>query len=157
MLSRPHPAAFARAMMEDPEQATRSRHHKTFRQPDAIERLTQDNFKLLRSALEREGIAPADADLYLRPLAEEGALQAAVNWYRASVIASAITPVSVPTLYIWGTADGSVGRRAAELTAEFVRAPYQFVELDGGGHFVVDQFRERIARMLLAHVQSVAI
>jgi pimeloyl-ACP methyl ester carboxylesterase len=47
--------------------------------------------------------------------------------------------------------------RASELTAEFVRGPYQFVELDGGGHFVVDQFPERIARLLLAHVQSVAI
>ena len=157
MLSRPHPAAFSRAMAEDPEQAGRSRHHKTFRQSDAVERLAQDNFKLLRSALERDGIAPANADLYLRPLAEDGALQAAVNWYRASVIASAIAPVSVPTLYIWGNADGSVGRRAAELTADFVRGPYQFVEIDGGGHFVVDQFPERIARLLVAHVQSVAL
>ncbi len=158
MFSRPHPAAFARALVKDPEQAGRSRHHRSFRQPDSIERLAQDNLKLLRSALEREGIAAADADVYLRPLSEDGALQTAINWYRASTIASAaIVPVSVPTLYIWGTADGSVGRRAAELTAEFVRGPYRFVEIEGGGHFIVDQSPERIAGLLVTHVQSAAI
>ncbi len=158
MLSRPHPAAFARALVEDPEQAARSLHHQGFRQPEAIERLAQDNFKLLRSGLEHEGIAAADADVYLRSLGEDSALQAAINWYRVSVIASAaIAPVSVPTLYIWGTADGSVGRQAAELTAEFVRGPYRFVEIEGGGHFIVDQFPERIARLLVTHVQSAAI
>jgi len=57
ILSRPHPAAFARALMEDPEQPARSRHHQVFRQPDAIEQLAQNNFKVLRSGLEREGIA----------------------------------------------------------------------------------------------------
>jgi pimeloyl-ACP methyl ester carboxylesterase len=142
-LTAPHPAAFARALVEDPEQAARSLHHQAFRQPEAIERLAQDNFKLLRTGLEREGIA--DADLYLRSLGEDGALQAAINWYRASIIASAaIAPVSVPTLYIWGTADASVGRQAAELTAEFVRGPYRFVEIEGERHFIVDQFPERI-------------
>jgi pimeloyl-ACP methyl ester carboxylesterase len=136
----------------------RSQHHQGFRQPEAIERLAQDNFKLLRSGLEREGIAAAEADLYLRSLGEDGAPQAAINWYRASVIASAaIEPVSVPTLYIWGTADASVGRRAAELTAEFVCGPYRFVEIEGGGHFLVDQFAERIARLLVTHVQSANI
>ena len=101
----------------------RSRHHKGFREPDAIARLRQDNFKSLRKGLEREGIAAADVDVHLQTLAEDGALESAINWYRANTIASAIAPVSMPTLYIWGTADASVGRRAAELTAQFVRVP----------------------------------
>jgi pimeloyl-ACP methyl ester carboxylesterase len=99
-----------------------------------------------------------DTDVYLGPLREDGALQAAINWYRASVIASAaIATVSVPTLYIWGTADASVGRQAAELTAEFVRGPYRLVEIEGEGHFIVDQFPERIAGFLVTHVHSAAI
>ena len=157
VLSRPHPAAFVRALAEDPEQAKRSQHHKGFREPDAISRLRQDDFKSLRKGLEREGIAAADAEVYLRTLAEDGALESAINWYRASVIAAAIPPVSMPTLYIWGTADASVGRRAAELTAEFVRGPYKFVELDGGGHFIVDQFPDRIAQLLIEHLRGAAI
>ncbi len=155
MLSRPHPAAFARALAEDPEQANRSQHHRTFRDADAGERLRKDNFKSLRGGLQREGIA--DPDLYLRPLNEEGALEAAINWYRvARIAASEISAVSVPTLYVWGTADASVGRRAAELTREFVLGPYQFVAIEGGGHFIVDQLPDRVAQLLIAHLRGAA-
>jgi pimeloyl-ACP methyl ester carboxylesterase len=156
MLSRPHPAAFARAMAEDPEQAKRSRHHKTFREAEAAARLRQDNFKLLRAGLEREGIAPEDIDKYFRTLGDPGALEAAINWYRANDIASAaIPPVSVPTLYIWGTADASVGGCAAELTEHFVNGPYRFVEIEGGGHFILDQFPDRIAHLLIEHLRRI--
>jgi pimeloyl-ACP methyl ester carboxylesterase len=158
MLSRPHPAAFARAMAEDPEQANRSRHHKAFREAEAAARLRQDNFKMLRAGMEREGVAPENLDVYFRTLGEPGALEAAVNWYRANDIAlAAIPPVSVPTLYIWGTADGSVGRFAAELTQQFVSAPYRFVEIEGGGHFIVDQFPERIAQLLIEQLRSTSL
>jgi pimeloyl-ACP methyl ester carboxylesterase len=153
VLSRPHPAAFARAMAEDPEQAKRSQHHRGFRQPEAIENLRKDSFKSLRSGLQREGVAPADADAYLATLSEEGALEAAISWYRASDIAlSSIPAVAMPTLYVWGTADASVGRSAAELTREFVRGPYEFVEIESGGHFIVDQQPDRIAQLLIAHI-----
>jgi pimeloyl-ACP methyl ester carboxylesterase len=153
VLSRPHPAAFARALTEDPEQAKRSQHHRGFRQPEAIAHLRRDNFKSLRTSLEGEGIA--DPDIYLLTLGEEGALEAAINWYRASDIASSTVPaVTMPTLYVWGTNDASVGRRAAELTREFVDAQYEFVEIEGGGHFIVDQMPDRIAQLLIAHLRS---
>jgi len=158
MLSRPHPAAFARALAEDPEQANRSRHHKAFREAEAVGRLRQENFKMLRAGMEREGVAPENLDAYFRTLGEPGALEAAVNWYRANDIAIAAIPsVSVPTLYIWGTADGSVGRFAAELTEQFVSGPYRFVEIEGGGHFIVDQFPERIAQLLIEQLRSTSL
>jgi pimeloyl-ACP methyl ester carboxylesterase len=153
VLSRPHPAAFARALAEDPAQAQRSQHHKGFRQPEAIEALRKDNFKSLRRGLEHEGIS--DPDIYLRPLEEDGALKAALNWYRASDIAlPTVPPVSMPTLYVWGTGDASVGRRAAELTREFVHGPYEFVEIEESGHFIVDQQRDRVAHLLISHLLS---
>jgi pimeloyl-ACP methyl ester carboxylesterase len=158
MLSRPHPAAFTRALAEDPEQANRSRHHKAFREAEAAARLRQDNFKMLRAGMEREGVAPENLDVYFRTLGEPGALEAAVNWYRADDIALAAIPaVSVPTLYIWGTADGSVGRRAAELTEQYVSGPYRFVAIEGGGHFIVDQFPERIAELLIEQLRSTSL
>jgi pimeloyl-ACP methyl ester carboxylesterase len=157
VLSRPHPAAFVRAMAEDPEQAKRSRHHKGFREPGAAANLRQENFKLLRSVMEREGVAPGNLDVYFRTLGEPGALEAAINWYRASDIASAVPPVSMPTLYIWGTADATVGRQAAELTEQFVTGPYRFVQIEGGGHFVVDQFSDRISQLLIAHLGNATV
>ncbi|MBV8772286.1 MAG: alpha/beta hydrolase [Deltaproteobacteria bacterium] len=155
ILSRPHPAAFASAMAEDPEQAKRSQHHRAFRQPDAVDRLRQDNFKVLRAGLEREGVGRETLDAHFRTLSEPGALEAAINWYRANNIAFAEVPaVSMPTLYVWGTADASVGRQAAELTQRFVSGPYRFVEIEGGGHFLVDQLPDRIAELLVEHLRS---
>ena len=157
-LSRPHPGAFVRAMAEDPEQAKRSQHHTAFRQPDAINRLRQDNFKTLRSALEREGVGRTNLDAHFQTLSEPGALEAAINWYRANNIASGeIPPVSVPTLYVWGTADASVGRRAAELTEKFVAGRYRFVQVEGGGHFIVDQFPDRIAELMIEHLRGISL
>ncbi len=157
-LSRPHPGAFARAMAEDPEQVKHSQHHSAFREPDAINRLREDNFKMLRAVLERAGVGKANLDAHFQTLSEPGALEAAISWYRANNIGSAkIPPVSVPTLYIWGTADASVGRRAAELTEQFVSGPYRFVEVEGGGHFIIDQFPERIAELMIEHLHGTSI
>ena len=56
-------------------------------------------------------------------------------------------------LYLWGTADQSVGRCAAELTVEHVAGPYRFVEIDGAGHFLTDDLAApTVERELLAHV-----
>jgi pimeloyl-ACP methyl ester carboxylesterase len=79
VLSRPHPAAFARAMAEDPEQVKRSRHHTAFRQPNAIDQLRQEDFKMLRAGLVREGVGLENLDAYLQTLSEPGALEAAIN------------------------------------------------------------------------------
>lgn len=154
VLSRPHPAAFARAMTGDPEQATRSRHHRTFLRAEATDELLADGAARLRAALESQGVPDADVAAYLSTLGERAALDAAVNWYRAagSLVRAEVPPVRVPTLYVWGNSDATVGRPAAEATREFVKAPYRFVELPGIGHFVTDQAPEAFPPLLLEHL-----
>jgi pimeloyl-ACP methyl ester carboxylesterase len=61
-------------------------------------------------------------------------------------------PIRVPTLYIWGDADDTVGRTAAEGTVDFVAAPYRFEVLPGVGHFAADQVPDRVSELLLQHV-----
>jgi pimeloyl-ACP methyl ester carboxylesterase len=154
VLSRPHPAAFARAMKEDNEQFNRSGHHRAFRETDAVTRMRAAKLKPLREALLRQGVPAADTDVYMTQLMEEGAIEGAMNWYRASGIAASETPrIAIATLYAWGTQDATVGRRAAELTREYVTGPYRFVEIEGAGHFVVDQEPERINALLLEHIR----
>ena len=85
----------------------------------------------------------ADIDAYLTVLGDRAALDAAINWYRAAAasggLRAADTPaVDVPVCYVWGDADQTVGRVAAELTAEHVTGPYRFVEVAGAGHFLTD-------------------
>lgn len=156
VLSRPHPAAFVRAMAEDTQQAARSGHHRAFREADAVTRMRAANLKPLREALARQGVPAGDVAVYCDALMAPGAIEGAMNWYRATgFTASDVARVMVPTLYVWGTEDATVGRRAAELTAEYVMGPYRFEEIAGAGHFVVDQYPDRVNALLPAHLRSV--
>ena len=155
VLSRPHPAAFARALREDPEQSRRSGHHRAFRQADAVVRMRAARLAPLRDTMLRQGVPPAATDVYVDQLLEEGAIEGAMSWYRASAIGAPGTPtVTVPTLYVWGTDDATVGRRAAELTREYVTGPYEFVPVENAGHFIVDQLPERVSSLVLEHLRS---
>ncbi len=142
VLSRPHPAAFADAFAIDPEQTTRSGHHRAFQSPEITDTLLSDNCAALRNALSEGGVSDIDIDAYLEVVCQPESLDAALNWYRAAGSEGqriADCPdVSVPTLYLWGSQDISVGRVAAELTAEHVTGPYRFVEVAGSGHFLTD-------------------
>ena len=126
VLSRPHPNAFNRALLEtDGEQAQRSQHHKAFLEPDAADVVLADDARWLRERLAANGV-PADAIAeYLAVLGNKAAMEAALAWYRArGAIRGPLGPIRVPTLYIWGDADDTVGRIAAEGTVDFVSAPY---------------------------------
>jgi pimeloyl-ACP methyl ester carboxylesterase len=156
VLSRPHPNAFNRALqMTDGEQAQRSRHHKAFLEPDAADVVLADNAKWLRERLAANGVPAAAIEAHLAVLGNRPAMEAALAWYRArGAIRSPLGPIRVPTLYIWGDADDTVGRVAAEGTVDFVAAPYRFEVFAGVGHFAADQAPERVSELLLQHVRA---
>jgi pimeloyl-ACP methyl ester carboxylesterase len=156
ILSRPHPNAFNRALqLIDGDQANRSRHHKAFLEPDAGEKVLADDAKWLRDRWAANGV-PADAiEAHLAVLGNSDAMEAALAWYRArGAIRGPLGPIRVPTLYIWGDADDTVGRTAAEGTKDFIAAPYRFEVLPGIGHFAADQAPERVCELLLAHAET---
>lgn len=62
------------------------------------------------------------------------------------------TSIQVPTLYVWGTEDIAFSREAAELTREYVAAPYRFVALDGQGHWLAESAAEAVTSLLLEHL-----
>ena len=105
-----------------------------------------DNAKWLRERWAANGV-PADAmERHLAVLGNKAAMEAALAWYRArGAIRRAARPIRVPTLYIWGDADDTVGRMAAEGTQDFVAAPYRFEVLPGVGHFAADQEPDRVS------------
>ncbi len=154
ILSRPHPNAFNRALqMTDGEQAQRSRHHKAFLEPDAADVVLADDAKWLRDRLAANGVPAAAIEAHLSVLGNKDAMEAALAWYRArGAIRGPLGPIRVPTLYIWGDADDTVGRVAAEGTVDFIAAPYRFEVLPGVGHFAADQAPERVCELLLEHL-----
>ena len=156
ILSRPHPNAFNRALqMIDGDQAKRSKHHKAFLEPDAADVVLADDAKWLRDRLSANGVPAEAIAAHLAVLGNKEAMEAALAWYRArGAIRGPLGPIRVPTLYIWGDADDTVGRVAAEGTKDFIAAPYQFEILPGVGHFAADQAPDRVCELLLAHVEA---
>jgi pimeloyl-ACP methyl ester carboxylesterase len=156
VLSRPHPNAFNRALqLADGEQAKRSRHHWAFLEPDAGPRFLADDCRWLRERLARSGVPPAAIAQYVAVLGNRPTIEAALAWYRArGAIRAPLGPIDVPVLYLWGDADDTVGRAAAEGTREFVRGPYRFEVLPGIGHFAADQAPDTVNALLLAHLAA---
>ena len=156
MLSRPHPNAFNRALqMPDGDQAQRSRHHQAFLEPDAADLVLANNAKWLRERWAANGVPAAAGEMHLGVIGNKPAMEAALAWYRArGAIRSPLGAIRVPTLSIWGDADDTVGRVAAEGTIDFVAAPYRFEVLPGVGHFAADQVPERVSELLLQHLAA---
>jgi pimeloyl-ACP methyl ester carboxylesterase len=156
VLSRPHPNAFNRALhLPDGEQAQRSRHHKAFLELDAADVVLADDARWLRERLAANGVPSAATEAHLGVIGNKDAMEAALAWYRArGAIRGPLGMIDVPTLYIWGDADDTVGRIAAEGTKDFVAAPYRFEVLPGVGHFASDQAPERVNELLLPHLAA---
>jgi pimeloyl-ACP methyl ester carboxylesterase len=156
VLSRPHPNAFNRALAApDGEQKRRSSHHWWFLEADATARILADDARWLRERLKASKVPEAAIVEYVGVLGNPVTMEAALTWYRArGAIRAPIGVIKVPTLFIWGDADDTVGRMAAEGTREFVAAPYQFVELPGVGHFAADQEPDQVTALLLGHLAA---
>ena len=157
VLSRPHPAAFAQALKSDGAQAERSKHHRGFDDEGMADRLLEDGARRLRRMLSSQGVGEADVDAYVQVLGTRDALDAALDWYRAArdsapeLRARDVPAVSAPTLYLWGDRDATVGRDAAERTAQHVSGQYTFEIVPDAGHFLTDDASGRVTAALLAH------
>lgn len=158
VLSRPHPRSFRRAFRADADgQQHRSRHHRAFLDPATGPMLLEDDARRLRRTLREARVPDAHVEEYLSVLADPAALEAALDWYRAAsgdLTAMDAPVVTVPTLYVWGDDDASVGAAAARGTADFVTAPYRFEALPGIGHFATDEQPERVNDLLVEHVRA---
>ena len=104
---------------------------------------------------------PQDAsDTYVAALGNREAMTAALNWYRARLPQGRATPlelvgsVSVPTLFTWSDGDAALCRDGAELTSNFVTAPYRFEVLTGVDHWVPEKAAERYEALLLPHLSA---
>jgi pimeloyl-ACP methyl ester carboxylesterase len=158
ILSRPHPNAFNRALQMDGDQSQRSRHHNAFLEPNAADVVLADDAKWLRERLAANGVPASAIAQHLAVLGNKAAMEAALAWYRArGAIRGPLGPIRVPTLYIWGDADDTVGRVAAEGTSDFIAAPYRFEVLPGIGHFAADQAPDRVSELMLEHVRTYPI
>ena len=110
IMNAPHPRAFRRELTHNWAQKRRSWYIGLFQLPWLPEVLfAVGNRWLLRRVLRRGGPAHSDAELatYLAAFAGQGAMTAALHYYRALVRVPMRRPVTIecPTLLIWGLRD----------------------------------------------------
>jgi pimeloyl-ACP methyl ester carboxylesterase len=159
-VSTPHPLALQRALLGgDREQLARAGSVDAFCQPDRPESLllgADGTGSGLVSVLAQSGLDDEAARAYLAVLTQPGSLTAALNWYRAMGRDDlvGITPVTVPTLYVWSTGDAAFGRRAAEATAACVSGPYQYAVLDGVSHWIPEMAAVELSKLLINHLAT---
>jgi pimeloyl-ACP methyl ester carboxylesterase len=112
--------------------------------------------RYLRRALIRSGLNERAVDAYLEVLGQPGAATGALNWYRALPFTAPSDrgPSPVPTLYVHGDQDFALGRRAADLTGQFVTGDYRYEILRGAGHWLPEQHPTTVARLFLEHAAS---
>jgi pimeloyl-ACP methyl ester carboxylesterase len=160
VLSVPHPAALAAASRGDEDQQARSRYVGLFLMEGKAEQvLADDDYRRLRSMFSLgpnpDAVPRGLIDHFTRSVSRPGRLTAALNYYRANLVAGGgawdtpirIGPINMPTALLWGDQDPALGRSAAEATVQHVEGEYRFEVLAGAGHWL--QF-ERPAEVSLA-------
>jgi len=159
VLSRPHPLSFRRALQKPGgDQQHRSRHHGKFLDADTGRLLVEDNARRLREGLFGQDVSRGAIEDHVAILGNPAAIEAALAWYRANKgLSGEFGTIKVPTLYIWGDKDATVGPDAAHGTGEFIGAAYGMEVLPGVGHFVMDQAAAKATELMLAHMKKHAV
>src|SRR4051794_36781663 len=154
-LTTPHTRAMVRAMATG-TQAFKSWYMFMFQLPALPELAYSDRMeKRLRDTLRGTGLNDEAIDRYITPLREPGAATAALNWYRAIPFSTQLRgDVSVPALYVYATKDAFLGRKAADLTGNYVSAPYRYEVLEGATHWLPEELPDVVARLVTEHARA---
>jgi pimeloyl-ACP methyl ester carboxylesterase len=147
-----HPAAFARSMLSS-TQALKSYYMAMFQLPIVTEWFLSRRGGLAERMLRSTGMSAEMIDRYYREVVADGALRGGLGYYRSMPTTSmkdVFRRVPVPTTYVWSTGDAFLGRKAAELTRQWVTGPYELVEMAGASHWIPEQEPVQLAEAIIA-------
>lgn len=152
-ISVPHPAAFARVLGDHQSCQYQASSYVDFFVTPGVENVFLANNKaLLRAAF--EGVATEDVEVHVATLGNSAAFSAALNWYRANFngrdnLKAPLGHTKVRTMYVWSDGDTALCRDGAELTGDYVDAPYRFEVIPGVNHWVPENAAARLSELLL--------
>ncbi len=151
IINAPHPAVFARELLNNPAQRHASAYIALFRSPLAEPLLRAGRFAFLRRVVfggARPGtFSPEERRRYLAAWSQTGALTGGLNFYRAArfVPAEAVRPIQVPTLVLWGEQDTALLPGNLEGLGEYV-PNLTLRRIPKGTHWVVHEQPEIVNR-----------
>lgn len=157
----PHPVASAEARVADPDQRAKSWYMLLFQFVGVAESWLSDNdFRNLREMVFENAASGTftvdDVQVYLRAFARDGALTAALNYYRANMPAAAwlrqppqLPAISTPTMVIWGEADTYLGIGLLERSVAKISGPVRVERLGGVSHWVQQEAPDAVNALLV--------
>jgi epoxide hydrolase 4 len=158
-LNAPHPAAFRREIRR-PDQLARSWYMFFFQLPHLPEwAIRAGDFASLAQTLRTDPVRPGafteeDIRLYQEALAQPGALTAALNYYRALFRRPLLewrrpySPITAPTLLIWGDRDRYLSPRATENLSPWVPR-LRIQHIPDASHWVQQDAPERVNEWMI--------
>lgn len=156
-VSSAHPVAHGKRIQEDPDQYERMHYLRRIRSaPDEVERrLLADDGARLR-ALYDDAVPEEQMRAYVERFSQPGVMAAALSYYRALGEGEPVPtqPITVRTLYVWGSEDRAFTRGAAELTASCVEGEYRFLEIPGGTHWLPEEHPGAVAGAVIDWIST---
>jgi pimeloyl-ACP methyl ester carboxylesterase len=91
-------------------------------------------------------------DEVVRAISRPGRLTAGLNWYRANLVGvlfGSWPQCEVPTLGVWSSNDSLLAEDQMQRSARRMLAPWEYVRIDGAGHWLPLEQPERVARLAI--------
>ena len=92
----------------------------------------------------------------MKVFSQKGALKAALNWYRVNLNkddTEKLGEIFKTTQFIWGNKDMASGRKGAELTKDYMKGEYSFIELDVG-HWSIQEDYDTVSSLILNFINK---
>jgi pimeloyl-ACP methyl ester carboxylesterase len=156
VLNLPHPARMA-AGLRTPQQLLRSWYIFLFQLPWLPEWVLQwGDYRVLEwilagTAANKAAFAPADLNVFKNAAAQQGALSAALNYYRNLFTSGLLNRewrvLEMPTLMIWGEEDTALGKELTYGTEQYVR-DFRIHYIPHCGHWVQQERPDLVNRYI---------
>jgi len=165
IINSPHPAVFARELLNNPAQQAASQYMLLFRSPRAERVLSENNYARLMDMVTQFGskwdMTAEVREQYIAAWSQPGALTGGLNYYRASPLYPPTLPediqkiesilnlphemlaVKVPTLVIWGEQDRALLTGNLTGLEEYV-ADLTVERIPDGSHWISHEQPDRV-------------
>lgn len=174
IINAPHPAVFARELLDSPDQQEASQYMLLFRSPKAERILSENNYARLMDMVTQFGskwdMTEEVRLKYIEAWSQPGALTGGLNYYRASPLYPPTSPediakiksilnlphemlaVKVPTLVIWGEQDRALLTGNLDGLEEYIE-DLTVKRIPDGSHWVSHEQPERVNALIRDFLQ----
>jgi pimeloyl-ACP methyl ester carboxylesterase len=140
------------------EQLSRAWYAFLFANAGHVENLVRANdWEFARRLLRGHG----DQERYFDQLSRPGALEAALNWYRANMVLDfdpekrfSLPKIQCPVLGVWSDGDDYLAEPSVERSAECVDGPWRYEKMAGASHWMMLEKPEELNALMVSFLQG---